>query len=127
MKNRVIIFIVATVGLTLFGYYLHLNFFSKKMIVGTYINTNFDYPSHVAEIPCYADELELYSDGRFSSSYWGEGEYKISYSIKGTTIDLTYNYEFGKAGFNTYITRDVFGTPKIVLNKDRNHHYAKVK
>lgn len=126
MKKRNLIIIGAVLVLTLLGIHLYNNFFTKNMLIGTYVNQNYNYTPFLPDIPYFPDTLNIFKDGRFVSSHWGEGQYKLSYSIKGTTIDLTYNYEFGKGSYRTSITRKLFGTPKIMLYRKKNHCYVKL-
>lgn len=103
--------------------YAHKNFFTKSMIVGSYINYNFDYVPFIPDIPYSPDTLRIYNN-KFTSSYWGEGDYTLHSNLAGTRIDLTYAY--GKAGYNTDIERDFFGVPKIMLFRMENHCYQKI-
>ena len=93
------------------------------MIVGSYINKNYNYPPFLPEIPYEEDNLILYDNNKFSNSIWGVGTYKITYSIFGTKILFT--YEFGISTYKTDIKIDYFGNPKIILFEMENHHYGK--
>ncbi len=106
--------------------YIFNNFFTESMITGTYISNN---NQSVLEGPNgMGEKLFLLEDNKFKSDTWGNGTYELKYSFKGTTIDLTYNYEFGKAGFVTYIDRNYFfGNPKILLDKDLKFYFAKIE
>lgn len=79
------------------------------------------------DIPYVADTLTLFKNNRFESSYWGKGSYKIIYSLDGTKIQLTYRYKFGLAGYKASIERLNWRTPKIILDRDRNHYYEKLE
>ena len=101
------------------------NFFTKGMLIGNYINRNYNYSLNLVEIPHVPDTLSLFENNQFVSNYWGKGSYKIFYTVSGTEIELIYNYRFGKAGYRTSIKRLNFGTPKIILDTDRDHYYEK--
>ncbi|MGB5990491.1 MAG: hypothetical protein WBG43_12245 [Marinifilaceae bacterium] len=64
--------------------YVYKNIHTKGMIVGTYINYNFNCLPIVADIPHVADTLILSKDGKFNNSYWGKGDYEITRSLGGT-------------------------------------------
>ena len=106
--------------------YIYMNSITRSMLVGSYTNVNFDYVPVTADIPYSKDILRIFKDGHFSSSYWGEGTYELSHTMKGTKIILRYDYEFGKASFITYVERDFLGSIKIILFRDNNHHYLKL-
>jgi hypothetical protein len=116
---------LAVVLLILF--HIYNNFFTKSMLIGLYENKNYKYTPFLPDIPYDADTLILLENNKFISSYFGKGNYKLLYSIKGTEIDLSYNYEFGTAGLNTSIRRLGFGKPKIILFELENHYYEKIK
>ena len=103
-----------------------MNYLTKNIITGIYINTNYKYEPFLPEIPYIEDTLILYDNNTFYSNYWGKGVYQIEYSIKGTNLDLTYDYEFGKAGFHTRINREISGKTKIILFKQNDHCYKKI-
>lgn len=107
--------------------YVYKNIHTKGMIVGTYINYNFDYLPVVADIPHVADTLILSKDGKFNNSYWGKGDYEITRSLGGTKIELIYNYSFGKASFVTHIKRSLSGSLMIILVEDQNYYYKRIK
>src|SRR4051812_21182670 len=97
--------------------YSYNNFFSHSTIVGKYVNRNYQN-NIIAEVPNTADTLVLFNNNRFESKFFGKGNYKISYSFEGTHIILKYKDEFGKAGFETSISRINWGRPKIILDSD---------
>lgn len=76
---------------------------SKKDAIGTYVNQNYERLC-VAEISDKPDTLILYDNNKFISLYYGSGEYEIT----GTKINLTYNYEFGKAVINASFAKGLF-------------------
>ncbi len=125
MKRKPI-FISITIIVVITISYAYNNFFTEKMIEGPYINRNYNNSSNKVEIPHVADTLVLLKNNQFSSGFWGKGSYRIIYSVRGTEIQLTYNYEFGKAGFRAFIKRLYFGKPKIILDHDQNHYYEKL-
>ncbi len=100
---------------------------TKNSVVGIYANTNFRNEHCCIDTPHKEDTLILKSDGTFLSGYYGIGTYKVSYGILTTEIDLTYEYEMGKAGFNTYFSNKINERPKIILNYDLNHYYEKLE
>lgn len=120
-----------TIGLLFIGiaiaYYLFANFIPKNEIVGTYVNTNYSYEPFLVEIPYQVDTLILYKDNTFKSNFFeGNGVYEISYAANGTFISLLYNYEFGKARFNSKIERLYSDNLKIILDDEKDHYYAKL-
>lgn len=100
---------------------------TESKVIGTYVNTNYENEHCCLESPHVADTLILKSDGTFSSGYYGNGTYKVSYGILTTDIDWTYEYEMGKAGYSTYFSNKIFEKPKIILNYDLNHNYEKTE
>lgn len=99
-------------------------FFIKIMIVGKYKNINFEN-NFIAEQANISDVLEIYPNGKFYSPFYGEGTYKLNYSIGGTKIDLNPDNE-NIAGLNTTISRKYFlGVPKINLFSDLDVYYIK--
>lgn len=126
MKQKLISIIIIIV-ITFFLILGYNNFFTKEMLIGSYVNKNFNYSPYLVEIPYVPDTLTLYKDNQFVSNYWGKGSYNIFHTVKGTEIELTYNYKFGKAGYRTFIKRLDLGKPKIILNIDRNHYYEKLE
>ena len=100
---------------------------TKNSVVGVYANTNYGNEVCCLESPHKSDTLILKSNGTFSSEYYGNGTYKVSYGIMTTEIDWTYKYEMGKAGLSTYFINKIFEKPKIVLNYDLNHYYEKTE
>lgn len=113
--------------LTLLVSGLYNNFFTRGMLVGVYVNRNYQYKPFLTEIPYVSDTLQIFEDGKFFSPYWGVGQYELSSTLVGTKIRLRYNYEFGKASFNASVERKLFGNPKIILSKEQNHYYEKIK
>ena len=109
------------------GNYCYNNFFSKSTIIGIYVNTNYNYQPFLVEIPYVADTLKLLSNNQFESNFWGKGNYILLYKASGTEIELFYKYEFGKAAYQTSISRINWGNPKIILNKDKGHYYEKIE
>ena len=126
MMKRIKSYILIPV-LSLMTYYFYHNFFSQNMLIGNYENTNYEYGPFVAELPYGNDIITLNVDNSFSSTYWGNGQYDIEYSISGTQINLSYNYEFGQAGFHSQIERHFFSEPRIILMRDMNHFMRKTK
>ncbi len=98
------------------------------MIAGIYVNRKLpnERARNLVEIPYVVDTIKLYENNRFTSLYWGKGVYNIIYSIRGTNIELFYTDEFGKASFNTSITRFYWGKPKLILDWNQNYFYEKI-
>jgi hypothetical protein len=97
---------------------------TKDMMVGEYINQNYNYTPFLGEIPYVSDRLEIFSDGTFKSSFFGEGEYELSSSLSG---NISIDFKYRNSIFSTNIERDFFGNPKIILFKVKNHHYKKIE
>ena len=96
-------------------------------VVGTYINTNYQYPQHIAEIPKGPDTLHLYEDGTFQSGYWGTGTYKLDDELFKTEVELLYEYSFGIAGITLPVTTGSDGRVRLMLNDAHDHCYLKVE
>jgi hypothetical protein len=113
------------IGVIIFSYIFN-NFFTEGMITGVYISNNnqsiLEGPNRIGE------KLFLLEDNKFKSDTWGNGTYELKYTFKGTRIDLTYNYEFGKAGYETSINRGYFiGKPQIILDRDLEFYFQKIE
>ncbi|MCD0487347.1 hypothetical protein LPB86_03845 [Pedobacter sp. MC2016-14] len=124
---KTIKFLILGAILTSVIYFIYDNFFSKGMLVGEYVNKNYDYEPFLPEIPYEQDTLRLFENNKFRSHFWGKGTYKIFYTLVGTEIELYYKYEFGEAVFRGSLTRCFFGEPKLLLDPDRNHYLEKRK
>lgn len=123
MKSKIVILLI----ISLTGFFLYRHFFTENMIIGTYVNENYNNKSSIVDVPKQLDTLIIFSDNKFKNSYWGNGTYKLSYSISGTKISFIYDYEFGKAQFKSTVNRSFFESPKICLNKDLEYYYKKIK
>ena len=119
LKNNKILIIC----ILLIAFYIFKNFLSENMISGTYVSNN---KQSLIDGPNFGDTLKIYSNNRFESQTWGNGNYKLSYSGKGTIITLKYKYEFGNAVYQTYINRSFFSKPRIVLDFDSEYYFEKV-
>lgn len=104
------------------------NYASKSSLQGRYINNNADYvfegPRPISQ---GVDTLVIKNDNTFDSQTWGTGTYKVKPSIFGTRIDLTYDYEMGKAGYEMLVTSPLFGQERIWLDYDLNYYFEKIK
>ncbi|BDW93375.1 hypothetical protein MACH07_22070 [Flagellimonas marinaquae] len=100
--------------------------YKTTLLAGTYVNRNYDYTPFIPEIPYVSDTLVLNDDFTFKSDFWGNGTYEIKNSLKGSTIKLRYNYEFGKASYTARI-EEVEKTLKIILFEKKNHYYEKIR
>lgn len=113
--------------LIFFSCYLYNNLFFENMLVGTYVVKYSNNSSSAVELPSSKDTLIILKDKKFKSSNWGEGKYDLSYSIRGTKINLHYKYEFGTAGFSTSLNRNwLFGKTKIMLDYDSDLYFEKI-
>jgi hypothetical protein len=96
----------------------------EKSIYGKYINNNtqpiLEGPNSIEH---GIDTLIIYENGKFESNAWGKGTYKIENRKR---ISFTYDYEFGKAGYNTNISKSTLGKIRIILNQDLNFYYEKI-
>jgi len=126
MKRIKIILILVVVGLLFFEGLT--NYASKTSLEGRYVNNNTDYilegPKPISQ---GVDTLVIKNDNTFDSKTWGTGTYKVNPSIFGTSIDLTYNYEMGKAGYEMSVTSPLFGQERIWLDHDLNFYFEKIK
>ncbi len=113
------------IGIFFLGYIFN-NFFTEGMITGEYVSNN---TKSLLEGPSRSGEkLFLLDDNKFESDTWGNGTYKLKYTFGGTRIDFTYNYEFGRAGYLTSINRSYFfGKPQIILDRDLEFYFEKIK
>src|SRR6056297_3991692 len=89
--------------------------FSHTDLVGSYMNTNYDYRPFVPEIPYRSDTLILKDDFTFQSRHFGSGDYELNKSLFTTEIVLNYKYEMGKALYKAKVEPDKSGNPKIIL------------
>ncbi len=96
---------------------------SIESIVGKYVNSNFNYEPFIAEIPYSVDTLVLNKDYTFISGYFGNGNFEL----KKDKIKLIYNYEFGLSSYEAPVEIDSEGNPKIILFREKNHHYKKIE
>lgn len=110
----------------LLAIFLNSRFIPRQALMGEYVNTNYDNEARILRTPYEPDTLILMSSNRFVSGYYGYGTYEVSYTVKGTNIHLYY-YDFGQAGYHTYVRRAWFSSPRIILNWDMNHYYKKIK
>lgn len=125
-KSRKRIYIFYGFVLTLFVLFFFNHFFSQKMIVGKYVNRNFE-DRFIAENPHVEDTLMIFSNNRFFSKFYGKGNYELSYDIDGTYIELNYKDEAGQSRLKTSIRRKfLLGTFKIDLCYDLNQYYEKI-
>lgn len=107
--------------------YAYDNYLTKGMILGTYINTNYQYQPFLVEIPYRPDTLTLLRNGTFMSSYWGKGKYRILHRLFTTQIILDYSYEMGDASATFIMNRHNYFKPQIVLFEVEQHAYLKMR
>lgn len=139
-----IIVIISVLVLSFLLFYCN-NHITSNAIAGQYINKNYRYPALLPDIPYENDTLVLLKNNTFSSSYYGEGSYFLSYSNLNTYIIFQYECSVDsflyidlptdtainknkamQASFKAEVIRTMFGKPKIILNKDQNHYYEKL-
>lgn len=97
-------------------------------IHGKYVNNNTEpITDGPAQIQSRVDTLTLNEDGTFDCKTWGEGTYEVT-SIRGIkTIDFSYKYDMGNAGFETYMVKPFFRNPRIILNSDLGFYFEKIE
>lgn len=104
------------------------NYASKTSLEGRYINNNTDYilegPRPISQ---GVDTLVIKKDYTFDSKTWGKGTYRVKPSIFGTRIDLTYDYEMGKAGYEMLVTSPMFRQERIWLDYDMDFYFEKIE
>jgi hypothetical protein len=103
--------------------YLYSGFFTKGMVVGTYVNPHFKV-SRKEGGPVFTDTIRLLDDNNYNSGYWEKGTYKISYTPLGTQIQLGTKNQFRNLSLQTIIRRDnLVGSPKILIGGDTESYY----
>lgn len=113
-KKYYVLVIISVVVIAFF----YNSFFPKFLIVGTY-ESHISNPFATHGIS-HGETLILKEDNTFVSQTWGPGTYTLS----GSRIDLFFNNEV----YSTYFYRPYFfGTPRIVIFKDLNSEYVKIK
>ena len=119
MKKVILVFLISFIV-----YLIQDNFFSKKMVIGRYVNCNYSNNFN-GDIPHKKDTLELFKNGTFQSSFYGFGNYKLDHQINGTKFNL--QPTSGQMGLNTSISRTgLFGSIKINLVRDLDQYYMKI-
>jgi hypothetical protein len=126
--------LIPTVVLFLLFWYIYSNYFTKNMIIGTYVKTKNPDNIVVLEAPSGSDTLVLFDDGHYASHYyWGKsGTYEVSYSMDGTSIHFpylkkrVYNGKDGFVGYGSSIERQWFSKIRIYLDRDLNIYYEKI-
>jgi hypothetical protein len=101
---------------------IYNNFFTKSMIVGTYISNG-----NGLDGANKGDTLIISKDNTFKSKTWGKGKYTLNYSTKGTTIRIQYDYEFGKASYHMGIKRNYYIEPKLIFDYDLDYYFYKIE
>jgi len=120
MKRNIFLIVIFLIFLI----YTIDNFFTKSMIVGTYVSNN---KTSIIDGPSNGDTLVLLDNNTFKSQTWGNGKYSLEYSGKGTKINIHYKYEFGTAGYQMGIQRSFYIKPKIIIDRDLNYYFEKFK
>lgn len=125
---------------TFIGIYTYNNFATQEMLIGTYVNNNYDHNMSGEAITHNRDTLIIKNNNQFESTFFEKGTYKLKYSLSGTAIELTYDHgnfydtingeiiKIPNQGiFSTTINRLHFvGNLKITLNEDLNLYYEKI-
>jgi len=94
---------------------------SKSEALGVYVNRNYQNLCG----PGFSDKpdtLTLLLNGKFSSNFYGPG----NYTHDGSTIHLIYQYEYAEAGFDAEIVKTFFGKPRLILNYKANCYYIQI-
>ena len=96
---------------------------ADKKIIGKYVKSESGAPSlkSVTNLP---DTIELFSNGTYSSGYYGNGTYEIDKGLIKTKISWKFNNN--EDTFPAYFTNKLFQNPKIMLNKNVNRYYEKI-
>ena len=104
-------------------FYLGWNYLSINQIKGKYFLVNYEGSFAVPNIP---DSLYIYDNYEFKSLRYGSGKFQIYHSIGITKIHLNTSVASDVLGW-TYFERDLRGSVKIVMSKDEDVYYQKVK
>lgn len=95
------------------------NIYTIGIVSGEY---TYNFPLGGPDGPNQGDKLLLKKDGTFQSDTWGEGTYKIN----GTNLDLSYKYEYGRAGYKMMICRSFYwGKPRLSIIRDLEYYFEK--
>ncbi|MDT7831672.1 hypothetical protein RQM59_04730 [Flavobacteriaceae bacterium S356] len=113
-KKKILLITAVFIVITLF----YNSFFPKFLIVGTYKSSIKDpFATNGIE---HGQTLILKEDNTFISETWGQG----TYTLHGSRIDFSFDNE----GFGTRFYRPYFyGKPRIVIFRDLNSEYIKIK
>ncbi len=87
------------------------------MLLGTYVNKNYENSIFGGNS---LDTLILFGNNQFKSKYWGSGRFELSYSFKGTTINMN-----SSNSLTTTVYRSWFSNPRILVTRDLNTYYEK--
>jgi hypothetical protein len=110
--------------------------YTKEDLVGVYVNNYHEsmYKDIVLEMPRGLDTLIIYPNGRFRSSGYGDGTYKVT-TGNPPYIHFAYYYisplsnQRQKGGWGLPITpKSLFDrTPRFIISHDINYHYDRVE
>ncbi|MBF4473838.1 hypothetical protein [Flavobacterium sp. HJJ] len=114
MNKKTLLSIIFLIGLI----HVYDNFFTKSMITGTYVSNGSGIDG-----PNKNDTLILLENNTYESQSWGKGEY----TLKENTINIHYDYEFGKASYQMSIERNFYIKPKLVFDFDQDYYFEKIK
>lgn len=109
--------LILACSLLVFLVYSYSNYFTIGMVKGIYVNKNYENSYFGAN---FLDTLNLFENNQFKSGFWGVGHYKLSYSLRGTSIKL-----YSKNSLITKVYRSWFSKPRIMIMKDLDNYYEK--
>ncbi len=66
----------------------YLRLINTSMIEGNYILIYHECDQKLVELPTRDDNLTLYENHKFRSSFWGSGEYRLEYGVFTTKLVL---------------------------------------
>jgi hypothetical protein len=113
MRLKILISFIVLI-LFIYGYN---NFFTPKMLLGTYVNKNYENSIFGGN---YLDTLILFGNNQFESKYWGSGRFELSYSFKGTKISMHSSNSLFTTAYRSW-----FSNPRILIVRDFNTYYEK--
>ena len=114
MNKKILLLILFVFGII----YVYDGCFTESMIIGTYVSNGIGIDG-----PNKNDTLILLENNTYESQSWGKG----GYTLKGNTITIHYDYEFGKASYQMSIERNFYIKPKLVFDHDQDYYFEKIK
>ena len=98
---------------------------SREDVIGTYVNTNYSHVPCCVEAPHEPDTLRLLSNGTMSSGFYGKGTWELD--SQDNSVDWSYPYEHGMAGYSAGIDNRLGEPLKLTLEYNWGHHYRKTE